>query len=235
MVKKMGIGTLERFPLTNSLFWTKNVAKIDPFLKKVKKVRKSRPPAVPKIFMPDFRHAHTLQQYLLLVSSTPSGLDNKTTKQSRHYNEQSMCLRQDKQSNKTSGHKDVSWVLIKDCCSVWAWRKSGIKILGTAGGLLFLTFFTFLKKGSIFATFLVQNKEFVNGKRSRVPIPIFWTILDGKSVKKWKKETPEEGNHNRYDFWRFLVQNGRFLVRILEKPGSPTFLSGGSVFKNPRL
>jgi len=40
------------------------VAKTDPFLKKLKKVRKSRPPAVPKIFMPDFRHAHTLQQSL---------------------------------------------------------------------------------------------------------------------------------------------------------------------------
>jgi len=35
-----------------------------PFLKNREiPVKKSRPPAVTKIFMPDFRHAHTLQQY----------------------------------------------------------------------------------------------------------------------------------------------------------------------------
>jgi len=81
-----------------------------------------------------------------------------------------------------------------DCCSVWAWRKSGIKILGTAGGLLFFTFFHFFKKGSIFATFLVQNKELDSGKRSRVPIPYFWTDLTKKVIKVTKSDAKSEKN-----------------------------------------
>jgi len=55
--------------------WAKKVAKIDLFLKKRKKVKKRRALPVTNIFMPDFRHAHTLQQSLLSFSSTLSGLD----------------------------------------------------------------------------------------------------------------------------------------------------------------
>jgi len=44
--------------------WAKKVAKIDLFLRNRKKVKKRRPLAVTNIFMPDFRHAHTLQQSL---------------------------------------------------------------------------------------------------------------------------------------------------------------------------
>jgi len=44
--------------------WLKKWPKSTFFWKNVKKVKKSRPPAVTKIFMPDFRHAHTLQQYI---------------------------------------------------------------------------------------------------------------------------------------------------------------------------
>jgi len=66
-----------------------------------------------------------------------------------------------------------------NCCSVWAWRKSGIKILVTAGGLLFFTYFQILKKGSIFATFLVTNKE------SSSPGTQFW-LLDPQIRKKWR-------------------------------------------------
>jgi len=129
-----------------------------------------------------------------------------------------------------------------NCCSVWAWRKSGIKILGTAGGLLFFTFFHFFKKGSIFATFLVQNKELGQRETFEGPYSPFLDRFHQKSDKSDKKWPRRREITTGTIFWRFLVQNGRFLVRILEKPGSPTFYPGVRflkssplIFINPRL
>ncbi len=49
----------------------------------------------------------------------------------------------------------------KDCCSVWAWRKSGIKILVTPRGLLFFSLFSsFSKRGRFWPLFQLLGTTF---------------------------------------------------------------------------
>jgi len=59
----------------------------------------------------------------------------------------------------------------KDCCSVWAWRKSGIKMLVTARGLFFLFSSTFYEKcdfGHIFEPILGKSAR-IRQKVGRFP------------------------------------------------------------------
>jgi len=107
--------------------------------KRLKK-KKKRPLAVTNIFMPDFRHAHTLQQSL---ERTRIDLSVRCS-----FYKFFMLL------SVVSRCVILFWCLFlfvietrggtrnesTDCCSVWAWRKSGIKMLVTARGLFFSFF-----------------------------------------------------------------------------------------------
>jgi len=107
-----------------------------------------------------------------------------------------------------------------NCCSVWAWRKSGIKILVTAGGLLFFIFFQFLQKGVDFRHFFSQNKELGTsgflGTLSSLfgpQILTFWTPVYKNMTRREKKSDEARKNHPRTQFSRFGVGIWRFRTK----------------------
>jgi len=188
--------------------------------KKVMKRRKKRPLAVTNIFMPDFRHAHTLQQserdtpdrFICLVVSFSV----------------SCCLDLDSSSfvvllrhviETRGGTRNMS----NNCCSVWAWRKSGIKMLVTARGLFFLFsifFYKFVEIGHILRPIFIfppRFREKVTEFREK------WRI-SGKVVefiKKWA-DFPKSG-----PIFVKSVKSGSFSLK------SPRFSINFTFYKRP--
>jgi len=111
---------------------------------------------------------------------------------------------------------------------VWAWRKSGIKILVTAGGLLFFTFFQFFQKRVDFGHFFSQPPQESRPRHSKfIKMDEAGEKSDEageKSDEAGKKVTRRGKNHPRTRFLRFLVQNWRFRSKFINQ-GVPRFLS----------